>query len=343
MMQVVRRPLVAVLATLLAAGALAGCSKAQSSSKYIYDKPAAKGELAPPAKMETVRVGFLPMPDALPLWAAQKAEYWPKAGAYVELVPFTKEAEMRKALVDGKVDGILTDLVQAIAMKGAGVDLQVTAVALGQTPAEGPITIVSSNAKIQTPEALKNQPISVIKGTAEEYAAEQMLLAAGLKPEEIKFVEGDIEDDERTRSLMTRAIPLAVLPEKYALMAHKGGHKTILTDAKAKESLSQSVYVFRTERLTAKADAVTRFFRGYNWGVADVILDGAADAKLLQENAKLAEADARAYPLTKYPGAAVPTKAMVEAAAKWLLAKGLIKEAPAYESLVNGTVLPEIK
>lgn len=341
MLQVLRRPVVVLLATVLAAGALAGCSS-KSQSKYTYAQSTNKGDFAAPAKMETIRVGFLPLPDALPLWAAQKADYWAKAGVYVELVPFDKENEMRQALMDGKLDAILTDLVQAIGLKAGGLDLQVTAVALGHTPAEGPITIVSSNGKIKEPADIKNQPIAVTKGTAEEYAAEQMLLAAGLKPEEIKFVDGGT-DEERTKALMGHVIPLAVLPDKYALAAAKAGDQTLLSDATAKESLSQTVYAFRTDRLTAKADAVTRFFRGYNWGVADVLIDREADTQLLKANAKMSEDDAKIYPLVKYQGAAVPAKAMVEAASKWLLAKGLIKAAPDYDQLVNAKVLPELK
>lgn len=341
MLQALRRPVVVALATLLAAGALAGCSGSANKPKYNYNQPAAKGGEAP-AKLETVRVGYLPLPDALPLWKAQQAEYWPKAGVYVELVPYEKEGELRQALMDGKLDGALLDLVQAVGLKAGGLDLQVTAVALGQTPAEGAIQIVAVNDKYKTPADLKGVKIEVTKATDEEYAAEQMLLAAGLKPEEITLAYSG-SDDDRTRALLTKTLGVAVLPEKYAyLVLGRGGH-LIASDTQAKRSLSQMVYAFRSERLTAKADAIYRFFQGYNWAVADTMLKKEGLAALLQQNAKLSAAEAQLYPIPQFPGAAVPTKESVDAVAQWLLAKGMIKAAPAYETVVNASVLPPIK
>lgn len=341
MLQALRRPLVVALATLLAAGALAGCSGSSNKPKYNYNQPAAKGE-EPPAKMETVRVGYLALPDALPLWQAQKAEYWPKAGVYVELVPYEKDGELRQALMDGKIDGALLDLVQAVGLKAGGVDLQIPAVALGQTPKEGAIQIVSMSDKYKSAADLKGVRIEVTKGTDEEYAAEQMLLAAGLKPEEINLAYS-ASDDDRTRALLTKTVLVAVLPEKYAfLVTGRGGH-VVASDTKAKSSLSQSVYAFRAESLKNKADAVNRFFRGYNWAVADTMLQTPGLADLLQQNANLAAPEAKLYPIPKFPGAAVPSKESVDAVSQWLLAKGLIKAAPTYETLVNASVLPPLK
>lgn len=336
-----RRPLVVALATLVVAGALAGCSGSSNQPKYNYNQPSTKGGEAP-AKMETVRVGYLPEPDALPLWKAQQAEYWPKAGVYVELVPFESEGEVREALLKGDLDGALIDLVQAVGLKAGGLDLQVTAVGLGQTPAEGAIQIVSMSDKIKTPADLKGVRLEVTKQTDEEYAAEQMLLAAGLKSDEITMAYS-ASDFDRARALLTRTLQVAVLPEKYAYQVlGRGGH-LVASDTTAERSLSQTVYAFRTERLTAKADAINRFFQGYNWAVADTMLKQEGLATLLQQNAKLATEEAQLYPIPKFPGAAVPSKESVDAVAQWLLAKGLIKAAPAYETLVNGSVLPPIK
>jgi NitT/TauT family transport system substrate-binding protein len=340
MLKALRRPIIVAAATLLVAGALAGCSG--SKPKYTYGQSTSKGDLAPPAKYETVRVGYVPLPDALPLWKAQQADFWPKAGVYVELVPFEKEGELRAALNKGDIDGALIDLVQAIGLKAGGLDLQVTSVALGQTPAEGAIQIVVNHDKYKKPEDLKNVPIEVSKGTVEEYAAEQMLLAAGLKPDEIKFASSGT-DDERTRALLTRSIGVAVLPEKYGFIAQGRGARVLLSDAQAKTSLSQTVYAFRTDRLSAKADAITRFFRGYNWAVAETMLKSPGLADLLAQNAKLAPEEAKLYPIPPFQGAAAPSKESVEAVSQWLLSKGMIKAAPAYDQLVNASVLPQIK
>lgn len=341
MLQAFRRPVVVALATLLAAGALAGCSGSSNQPKYNYNQPTTKGPEVP-AKIETIRVGYLPVPDALPLWKAQKEGYWPKAGVYVELVPFAKETELRQALTEGKLDGALLDLVQAVGLKAGGFELQVTAVALGQTPAEGAMQIVAMNNKYKEPADLKGVPIEVSKGTDEEYAAEQMLLAAGLKADEINLVES-LSPDDRTRAMLGRSTQVTVLPEKYAfIILGRGGH-LILSDTQAKSSLSQTVYAFRADRLSAKADAITRFFQGYNWAVADTMLNHEGLADLLYDQAKLSVEEANVYPLPAYPGAAVPTKESVDAVSQWLLAKGLIQAAPAYETVVNASVLPPIK
>ncbi|HLO04817.1 MAG TPA: ABC transporter substrate-binding protein [Symbiobacteriaceae bacterium] len=341
MLQALRRPLVVALATLLAAGALAGCSGSTNKPKYTYDNPTAKGSGAP-AKLETVRIGFLPLPDALPLWKAEKEGYWPTAGVYVELVPFEKDGELRQAFADGKVDGALLDLVQAVGLKAGGLDLQVTGVALGQTPAEGAMQIVSMSDKYKTASDLKGVRIEVTKGTDEEYAAEQMLLAAGLKPEEISLAYSG-SDDDRTRAMLSKSLHVGLLPEKFAFIAlGRGGH-LISSDTQAKRSLSQTVYAFRSERLTAKTDAINRFFQGYNWAVADTMLKKEGLADLLRDNVKLSAAEATLYPIPHFPGAAVPTKESVEAVAQWLLAKGMIKAAPAYDTVVNASVLPPIK
>jgi ABC-type nitrate/sulfonate/bicarbonate transport system substrate-binding protein len=330
------------LAFLLLAGGLAGCATG-SKSKYVYQNPPDKSAYERPAQIQTIRVGYQALPDALPLWAAQKAEYWPKAGVYVELVPYESDSVANKALAEGKVDGLLTDLVQAEALKAKGVDLQVLATTLGVTPQEGAIKIVaSSGSKLTKPEELKGKPIAVSRGTAEEYAAEQMLLAAGLKPEEIKFVDGATHFD-RAKALLTNAIPVAVLPEKFAFQMTGRGAKEILSDTTAKETLSQTVLAFRASAVQAKADAIKRFLRAYYWGVADTRLNKELAAKLLEQNAKLAEAEAKLYPVPVFPGPATPSKASVEAIGKWLVAKGMAQSAPSFESLVNGSLLPDLK
>ncbi len=80
-----------------------------------------------------LRVGTLPVVDSLPLRLAQYKPIFAENDLIVEGVYFKNSSDLRNALIDGKVDAGITDLVGALLLNNEQERVTVVRVALGQT------------------------------------------------------------------------------------------------------------------------------------------------------------------------------------------------------------------
>ncbi|MDI6871038.1 MAG: MetQ/NlpA family ABC transporter substrate-binding protein [Bacillota bacterium] len=284
---------------------------------------------------QTIRVGFMPAEDELPLWVAEKEGLFAREGVKVELVNFASAIERDTALQAGQVDGVNGDLVAIILNARAGVKAAVTSISLGVTPREGRFAIFSApKSPIRTVADLKGVEIGVSFNTIQDYVTDQLLLDGGLKPREIRKV-GVPKVPIRFQMLMNGQIQAAALPDPMGALAEAQGAHLVASDTEARRNLSPIVYFFTRKALKEKSEAFDKFYRAYREAVKRINADPEKYRPLLVEKARIPEQIKDTYPMLRYPMPALPTKAEWQDVVEWMMAKKLIEGPYRYEDFME--------
>jgi len=330
-----KRSLSLLLAGLLLAGALAGCSSKPKDAYKTQPQPTA------PASPVTLKIGQLPVIDGLPFWVAEQKNYYKDAGVVIELITFKSANERDAAIIGGQIDGMLADPIATTTLVASGTKLQIASVGLGATKAEGPIAILAApGSGITDVAGLKNVPIAISSNSVIHYVVEKLLLENGLKADEIKTTPIP-QIPLRFEALMSNQVKAAGMPDPLLSLAAGKGAKVILSDVNAKKNYSLSVIDFTEKAFKEKADGITRFFRAYNRAVVDIKLDPNSFKDLLVEKAGLPREIKDTYQVVPSSPAQAPKKDELEDVVQWLLDKQVIKAKVTYEQLVNTSVLPK--
>ena len=144
---------------------------------YEHHKPKTAQEL------KTVRVAYLPITHALPVFATKELE---TAGGpvHVELVKYGSWPELMDALNTGKVDAASVLVELGVKAREQGIDIR--AAALGHT--EGNIIIV--NKDINSVQDLKGKSFAIPhKQSTQKILVDCMLEEAGLSEKDVQIVE----------------------------------------------------------------------------------------------------------------------------------------------------------
>jgi len=167
--------LATLLGILLMLALAAGCAQKEKTEGPDGNAPA------------KLKIGSLTNEENLPILVAQEKGYFTAENLQVELVPMQSPVELQSAFQSGELDGMMTDIMIALMLKGAGEDLRITSIALGSTPQEGRFAIVAApNSDIQTVQDLKGKSIGISNNSIIEYVTDGILAQAGMNPSDVK-------------------------------------------------------------------------------------------------------------------------------------------------------------
>ncbi len=305
---------------------LAGCGRAPA--------PAAGGASEPAGPPPKVRFGLLTIVDSLPFFVAEARGYFAEAGVQVELVVFRSAVERDAALTAGQIDGHLGDVVSSVSLRNAGHPVKIASISLGMTPEEGPIAVLAApNSGITSVEQLKGVEVAISTNSMIEYVVENLLLAQGFRPDEIRTVV-IAQIPARYQALISGQVKAAGLPDPLASLAEANGAVRVIDDTRG-TNLSQSVLLVREDSLRDKGEALARTFRAYARAVDDINADPDAYRGLLTEKGALPAAIAGVFPMTPFPRPQLPARADVERVLEWMKAKGYITSQVTYDALVT--------
>lgn len=287
----------------------------------------------PALAAKPLKLGVLQIEDSVPFYVAEQEQLYAKENLQVELIPFLSALERDSALTAGAIDGAIDDPVGAILFdKGQG-RLKITSLCLGEKPAEGVFAILAApGSDLKTVDDLKNVEIAVSNSTIIEYVTDRMLEQHGFKAEEIKKIEV-VKMPIRMQMLLSDAVKAATLPEPLASIAVGKGARILLTDASGKESLSQTIIVFRAEVLTGRKSEVAAFFRAYADAVMAINANPEKYRPLFVEKGRIPPFLAKTYPIPTYPLPTPFSAALYQPVIDWLAAKQLVSKVP-YETMV---------
>lgn len=304
----------------LAAG-IAGCGV----------KSPAKANLAP------LTVGLLPISDSLPFLVAEQKGYFKELGLEVKLESFPSALERDAALQAKAIDGAVADTVILPTLnKTAGV--QAVSLLLGATPAEGRFAILAApGTEIRKVSDLEGVEIAISPNSIIEYTTDQMLLAAGLAPDQIKkTVVAKIP--ERFQLLMSGKLLAANLPDPMAALAQKQGATLVIDDTRG-ANISQTVILFGGEAIRTKGESIKALLVAYDRAVQDINANPEAYRGLMEEKLRLPKG-LEEYALERFAPAQAPRREDIDRVVTWLVEKKLLEQPISYEQLVNTRFLP---
>lgn len=170
------KKLVYLLTTLLLAAAplaFSGCGQPQAKESPTADA----------APIRTVRIAYLPITHALPLFAAHELET-PDGPVHIELIKYGSWPELMDALNTGKVDGASVLIELGVKAREQGIDLR--AAALGHKDGN----VIITNPSIENITDLKGTTFAIPhKQSSHKLLLDQLLASAGMTEADLKVVE----------------------------------------------------------------------------------------------------------------------------------------------------------
>ncbi|TEB15463.1 putative ABC transporter periplasmic binding protein precursor [Pelotomaculum sp. FP] len=282
---------------------------------------------------EKLKIGVLPLEDAMPAVVAEKNGYFAQENLDVELVRFQSAVEQESAIQSGQLDGIVNDLIVAALLKESGQNIKVTSIALGSTPEEGKFAIVAApKSGINTLADLKGKKIGIANNTIIEYVTDGLLEDGGIDPSLVDKVSVP-KIPVRVEMLFSHQVDAIVVPDPLLTFAEFKGAKIVVRDTA--RNLSQSVVIFNQKTLNEKKGAVKAFYRAYANAVDDLNNHPVDYQQVMIDNVNIPEQIAKDYQIQRYPKPQLPAEEDVNNILKWMTKKGLLKTDLKYQDLVE--------
>ena len=269
-----------------------------------------------------VRVGVLPIVDALPFYVAEERGFFKKLPQPVTLITFRSAVERDAAFQTRKLDAYLGDLISAALLKSRGFPARAVSIVLGKKPEEGLFAILSSpTSSIKTFNDLKGKHVAISSNTIIEYVLDGLLKTRGIPPGKIKKQE--IKSIPiRFQMLMSNKIDAACLPDPLASLAQVKGAHWIADDGHT--NLSQTVLIWNDNFIKSNNSFLTKFYDAYNKAVAVINRDHNAVRPLLVKKCRLPKPIAKSFKFADFPLTSTPSKEEASAVLSWLRGKKLL-------------------
>ncbi|MGH2605912.1 MAG: ABC transporter substrate-binding protein [Anaerolineales bacterium] len=286
-----------------------------------------------------VRVGVLPILDALPMYVAEAQGYFAENGLEVIFVPVASAAERDQLMQAGQIDGMINDLISTMLYNKNQISVIAVRFARTATPEFPQYRILApAGSGIATVEDLAGVEIGISEGTVIEYTTYRLLEAEGLATEDIRTVAVPKIPD-RLALLASGELQAANLPDPLSSLAIQGG-ATVVIDDSAHPEYGNSLISFRKDFVTQRAQVIRGFLAAIEAAVADINADKTAWEDLLVERELIPAPLIGEYTIPDFPAASVPSEAQFADVLEWALDRGLVQTRLSYSQSVDASFLP---
>jgi NitT/TauT family transport system substrate-binding protein len=297
------------------------------------------GCAAQPPHEARIRLGLLPVLDALPIYVAEAEGYFAEEGLQVELIPVGSAPERDQLMQAGQIDAMVNEIVSTLFYNQDVVRIVIVRFARTATAQDPLFRILSApGSSIDSPADLAGIPIGISEGTVIEYVTERLLQHAGLSADSILGVAVP-RIDSRMSLLQAGELQAATLPDPLASLAMAGGAQLVLDDTSFPQ-VSHSVISFRADLLRQEPEVVRAFLRAVERSVVAINQDRNGWKELLADRNLVPAPLLETYQLPTYPLAGVPSPQQFDDAVDWAVGKGLLRTSAEYADSVDGTFLP---
>jgi NitT/TauT family transport system substrate-binding protein len=300
---------------------------------------ACAGAATPTPQATHVRVGVLPILDALPLYVAEQQGYFAQHNLQVEFVPVASAAERDQLMQAGQIDAMINDLISTLLYNRDQVTIVVVRFARTATPDFPQYRILAAaGSGIASPQDLRGVEIGISEGTVIEYTTHRLLEAEGLAREDIATIAVPVISD-RMSLLASGELRAANLPDPLASLAVQGGATVVIDDSSHPE-YGNSVLSFHQAFVAANPEAVQAFLAAVEQAVADVNADKPRWDDLLVERQLVPAPLVGSYTIPDFPSASVPSQEQFDDVGDWALEQGIIDSPVDYGQSVDASFLP---
>jgi NitT/TauT family transport system substrate-binding protein len=288
----------------------------------------------------TLRIGVLPILDALPMYVADSQGYFAEHGVRVEFVPVSAAAERDQLMQAGQIDGMINDLVSTVLYNQEEIQIVIVRFARTATPTFPQYAILAAgDSGIGAPSDLVGVPIGISEGTVIEYVTHRLLEAEGLAPAEIATVAVPTIA-ERMNLLASGQIEAATLPDPFSTLAIQNGAVVVVDDTRHPE-IGNSVYSFRASVVEESPEAVRGFLAAIEAAVADINADKGRFANLLTDRQLVPAPLVGSYEIPDFPTASAPSESQWQDVLAWMQLEELVAGDVPYAGSVDASFLPE--
>jgi NitT/TauT family transport system substrate-binding protein len=294
----------------------------------------------PAAGGRPLRIGVLPLAEAVPFYVAQDEGYFEEAGLEVELIPVASAAERDQLMIAGQLDGQVTDLLATVLFNAEEPTLRVVRRARQARPDSHQFAIVvPGDSTLRTVQDLAGVEIAVSENTVIQYVTERLLGREGLPASDIRTV--NVPSIPVRMELLTEGqLAAATLPDPMSSLALLQGARLIVDDSQHAQ-ISQSVVAFRAEVIEERPGDVARVMAAYDRAIETIAADPERFHDLLVDKGRVPDVLRGSYTFPPLPESSVPTEAEWADVVDWALGKGLISEPVAYEDSVDDRFVRE--
>ena len=289
------------------------------------------------APRAALKVGLMPALNSVPLIVAEHLGLFAAEGLEVELLLFQSQLDRETALQTGRIDGTVSDLINAIGARVNGFDLRVTSLTEGDF-----LLLAAPGSRLRTladwrDPAVKRVPTGLLQNSVVFYVTERLLEQGGVDPGKVELVT-ILQVPARLEMLLAGRIEAACLPEPVATVAlMRGAHR--VADSSSLPAPA-GVLLFRGEVLRENGEAVRALYRACDRAVEAFNRDPDRFREVIVRRGQFPPEVRDRLPLPRFGRSALPPEALVRDVAGWMREKGLITRVPAYAEVVAPGMLP---
>lgn len=303
-----------VFSFVLAALGFAGCGQSfeeQQRVKRANQRQMMREDSA------ALKVAVLPTLDCLPLYVAKEQRLFDTLGVDVRLKHFMAQMDCDTALVNGRVEGAVTDLVRSSRMEMRGTKLR-------HVSATGAYWQLLTNrtARIKQLKQLDDKMLAMTRYSATDLLGDRAVDSVKLKPERVFRIQVN-DVNLRLGMMLNNEMDALLLPEPQATQARQA-HSPVLLDSRSID-VWLGVIAFREEPLKdqQRQRQLDAFVKAYNMACDTINKYGLQSYKdLIVSYCQLPASVVKDLPKDyRFKHAAAPREKDVELAKKYMKGK----------------------
>ena len=282
---------------------------------YEEQKRLSRAEKARLAKEDSLalKVGTLPTLDCLPLFVAYDHHFFEKFGEDVRIKPYQSQIDCDDAMLKGKIEGNVTDVVRAQRMRHRGTALRYVAATNAYWQLFG-----NRLSRIHEVKQLQDKMVGMARYSVTDMLTSMAVDSAKLKSEYVFRIQ--INDPViRLRMLVNNELDAMFFTEPQATAARIQKHP-ILMDSRKKD-LRMGAIVFKEKAIADKRrqKQLTAFVKAYNEACDSINQRGMAFyGDIIKKYTKADDRTVKALPVLKFEHAKAPRQKDLDRADQWL-------------------------
>ena len=260
-----------------------------------------------------LKIAVMPTLDCLPLYVAREYKWFCDGKTDIRLKYFTSQIDCDTAILNGRVEGAVSDLVRVARMNksGAKVKPQIATAAYWQL-------FTNRNSRIRQLNQLDDKMVAMTRYSVTDMLADHVVDSAKLKSERVFKVQ--INDvNVRLQMMLNNEMDAMFVTEPQATLARLAKHKVLLDTRKMNWHMGVIAFREKPMKDVDRKRQYDVFVKAYNQACDSINKNGIARyAHLMEKYCRTRSAVLDSIPKTKFPHAVGPHEKDVLRAEKYI-------------------------
>lgn len=260
-----------------------------------------------------LKIAVMPTLDCLPLYVAREYKWFCDGKTDIRLKYFTSQIDCDTAILNGRVEGAVSDLVRVARMNksGAKVKPQIATAAYWQL-------FTNRNSRIRQLNQLDDKMVAMTRYSVTDMLADHVVDSAKLKSERVFKVQ--INDvNVRLQMMLNNEMDAMFVTEPQATLARLAKHKVLLDTRKMNWHMGVIAFREKPMKDVDRKRQYDVFVKAYNQACDSINKNGIARyAHLMEKYCRTRSAVLDSIPKQKFPHAVGPREKDVLRAEKYI-------------------------